>query len=133
MVTVSSIWKGRSGSVWGSGSAIEPGIVSHAVRDVFNFIRSNNEERSFLLRVCMCEIYNEVVRDLLADQVDVSDARRGTHKENVKGRGRGLLHWFVHPQIQDLLDRVDVSWYQPRVCLIDFHYYFFLYYSLFFQ
>ena len=55
-------------------TATEPGVLSFAVRDVFEEIRRSTD-REYLLRVSMCEIYNEVVRDLLADQVDVSDAQ----------------------------------------------------------
>ena len=46
------------------GDQTHPGVVLLAVRDVFKHI-SEDEEREYLLRVSMCEIYNEVVGDLL--------------------------------------------------------------------
>ena len=46
------------------GDQKHPGVVRIAVQDVFNHI-DNCDERSFLLQMSMCEIYNEVVADLL--------------------------------------------------------------------
>ena len=47
------------------GTDAEPGIIPHAVEDVFRYIKET-PEREFLLRVSYMEIYNETVNDLLA-------------------------------------------------------------------
>eukprot|EP01006_Ploeotia_vitrea_P026973 TRINITY_DN59877_c0_g1_i1.p1 TRINITY_DN59877_c0_g1~~TRINITY_DN59877_c0_g1_i1.p1 ORF type:complete len:829 (+),score=55.35 TRINITY_DN59877_c0_g1_i1:39-2489(+) len=49
-----------------SGTPSQPGIIPHAVTDFFNHIKQN-EERVSLLRVSFFEIYNEEIRDLLAE------------------------------------------------------------------
>ena len=69
-----------------------PGVVLLAVRDIFQHI-SENEERNFLLRVSMIEIYNEVVADLLIkgnDHLGVFNGKdgrdviiKGVHEEFV--------------------------------------------------
>jgi centromeric protein E len=47
------------------GSSTNPGIIPRALEDVFSII-ANTPDREFLLRLSYLEIYNEVVRDLLA-------------------------------------------------------------------
>lgn len=49
-----------------SGTPEEPGVIPCAVHDVFSMIR-DTPKREFLLRVSYLEIYNETLRDLLAD------------------------------------------------------------------
>lgn len=49
-----------------SGTSEEPGVIPCAVNDVFSMIR-DAPMREFLLRVSYLEIYNETLRDLLAD------------------------------------------------------------------
>jgi len=49
-----------------SGTPDEPGVIPCAVNDVFLMIR-DAPKREFLLRVSYLEIYNETLRDLLAD------------------------------------------------------------------
>ncbi|WFD20633.1 hypothetical protein MCAP1_002882 [Malassezia caprae] len=49
-----------------SGTSAEPGVIPCAVNDVFSMIR-DSPKREFLLRVSYLEIYNETLRDLLAD------------------------------------------------------------------
>ena len=46
------------------GDREHPGVVRLAVQDVFKHI-DENDERHFFLKMSMCEIYNEVVADLL--------------------------------------------------------------------
>ncbi|KAG7445566.1 kinesin-domain-containing protein [Guyanagaster necrorhizus] len=48
-----------------SGDESEPGIIPRAMKDVFRFIK-RNEEREYLLRCSYLEIYNESIHDLLA-------------------------------------------------------------------
>ena len=40
-------------------------------------MRQATDDREYLLRVCMCEIYNEVVRDLLVDSDEPLGVRGG--------------------------------------------------------
>ncbi|KAJ3280331.1 hypothetical protein HK104_000746, partial [Borealophlyctis nickersoniae] len=66
----------------------QPGIIPQAVDDVFNYIREQNEDREYLLRVSYMEIYNESIRDLLApDQMDLrihEDRKRGVFVSPLK-------------------------------------------------
>jgi len=48
-----------------TGDQRSPGIVPLATRAVFEHVKEKSEEREFFLRVTMCEVYNEQVRDLL--------------------------------------------------------------------
>jgi kinesin family protein 5 len=41
------------------------GIIPRMVRTVFNRIESANENMEFSVKVSMCEIYNERIKDLL--------------------------------------------------------------------
>ncbi|XP_066338203.1 kinesin-like protein KIN-7L [Miscanthus floridulus] len=47
-----------------NGSEADPGIIPHAVRDVFDTVRQA-DDREFLIRVSYMEIYNEEINDLL--------------------------------------------------------------------
>ncbi|KAI8900483.1 P-loop containing nucleoside triphosphate hydrolase protein [Globomyces pollinis-pini] len=47
------------------GSEQQPGIIPQAVDDVFNYIKSQSDDKEFLLRVSYMEIYNEKIKDLL--------------------------------------------------------------------
>lgn len=49
-----------------TGSPSNPGIIPLSIRDVFSFIRSH-PSRDFLLRASYLELYNETLKDLLAD------------------------------------------------------------------
>ncbi|XP_062111974.1 kinesin-like protein KIN-7O isoform X3 [Humulus lupulus] len=49
------------------GSAMEPGVIPLAVRDLFNIIH-RDVNREFLLRMSYMEIYNEEINDLLAPE-----------------------------------------------------------------
>ncbi|KAF4402548.1 hypothetical protein G4B88_012333 [Cannabis sativa] len=49
------------------GSAMEPGVIPLAVRDLFNTIH-RDVNREFLLRMSYMEIYNEEINDLLAPE-----------------------------------------------------------------
>lgn len=79
------------------------GIVPRAVDEVFEFI-SQDRSREYLLRVSYLEIYNETLKDLLADP---RSTPRLTIHENEKGRVyvNGLREEVVtHPmQVMDTL------------------------------
>ncbi|CAL5417990.1 unnamed protein product [Camellia sinensis] len=49
------------------GSTSEPGVIPHAVRDLFDSIQEDMD-REFLLRMSYMEIYNEEINDLLAPE-----------------------------------------------------------------
>ena len=49
------------------GNDKEPGIIPLSVRDLFRMMQQLSHERDFLVRVSYMEIYNEEIRDLLAD------------------------------------------------------------------
>ncbi|KAI9029281.1 P-loop containing nucleoside triphosphate hydrolase protein [Hyaloraphidium curvatum] len=58
---------GKTFTMMGSGR--HAGIIPMAIRDVFLYI-SQTPDREFLLRVSYLEIYNEVIKDLLAPEND---------------------------------------------------------------
>lgn len=68
-----------------SGTPDEPGVIPCAVNDIFSMIR-NEPMREFLLRVSYLEIYNETLRDLLADP-----QKRGKAPRIVEDKGRIVL------------------------------------------
>ncbi|GAA5923779.1 uncharacterized protein JCM15063_003761 [Sporobolomyces koalae] len=49
------------------GSANEPGIIPLAIDELFSYIHKQNTDRTYSLRVSFLEIYNEHLRDLLAN------------------------------------------------------------------
>ncbi|KAF9596555.1 hypothetical protein IFM89_012286 [Coptis chinensis] len=49
------------------GSAVEPGVIRLAIRDLFDIIQEDLD-REFLLRMSYMEIYNEEINDLLAPE-----------------------------------------------------------------
>ena len=57
---------GKTFSMQGTGSS--PGVIPKAITDIFSFIRET-PHREFLLRASYLEIYNEEIRDLLAQRV----------------------------------------------------------------
>ena len=84
-----------------TGTPDEPGVIPCAVADVFAMIRED-PSREFLLRVSYLEIYNETLRDLLAEPESPSSApgtpRSGSSSASrargpriVEERGRVML------------------------------------------
>lgn len=84
-----------------TGTPDEPGVIPCAVADVFAMIRED-PTREFLLRVSYLEIYNETLRDLLAEPESPSSApstpRSGSSSASrargpriVEERGRVML------------------------------------------
>ena len=53
-----------------TGDQRSPGVVPLATRAVFEHVKKKSEEVEFFLRVTMCEVYNEQVRDLLRSNKD---------------------------------------------------------------
>ena len=113
---------GKTFSMRGSDDGKHEGMLQMAVDHMFRVI-DGSPGRQYLMRVSYVEIYNEVVRDLLADQVEVSDARRGTHKENVKLKIRedpkkGFFVNAAEKMIackQDILDAMNLGEKQRHV------------------
>lgn len=58
-----------------SGAPNNPGLIGRAVADVFAYIRAH-PNKEFLLRASYLEIYNEQLRDLLADPPALGDDGR---------------------------------------------------------
>ncbi|KAJ1038890.1 hypothetical protein NDA11_005517 [Ustilago hordei] len=58
-----------------SGSDDEPGVIPRAVEQVFSAIKEEQSDREFLLRVSYLEIYNEMLKDLLAPLPPVGGER----------------------------------------------------------
>ncbi|OPL20730.1 centromere-associated e-like protein, partial [Mytilus galloprovincialis] len=50
-----------------SGSAMQPGIISLSVEEIFKQMK-NTPDKEFLLRISYMEIYNEKVSDLLSTE-----------------------------------------------------------------
>lgn len=50
------------------GTEQSMGIIPRAVNEVFSYIAETSDQREFLLRVSYLEIYNEMIRDLLAPE-----------------------------------------------------------------
>jgi centromeric protein E len=74
---------GKTHTMLGGGN--HRGVLDHAAEDIFRLI-GEKSDRDFLLRASFVEIYNENVRDLLADSDNVSvpireDPRKGVYLE----------------------------------------------------
>lgn len=85
------------------GSAARPGLVSLAVREVFDLIAAT-PGREFLLRVSYMEIYNEDINDLLAPE----NCRLPVHESREAGvHVAGLREDIVSSpdQVLELLDQ----------------------------
>lgn len=63
------------------GSSRDPGITPRAIEDVMRIAREAAGGRRYLVRVTYCEIYNEIIRDLLDE-----DAKELTVREDSNGR-----------------------------------------------
>eukprot|EP00941_MAST-03F_sp_MAST-3F-sp1_P001526 g1526.t1 len=79
-----------------SGNADCPGIIPLATMDIFSLI-SEEPNREFLLRVSMCEVYNEEVRDLL----NPSGSKELVIRED---KLRGVI---VHGLAEEIVTSVD--------------------------
>lgn len=67
------------------GNASSPGMVLHAVSDIFHHIRKS-PARQFLLRVSCMEIYNEVVNDLIGGAKNLRvEWKESTKQVYIKG------------------------------------------------
>ena len=71
-----------------TGTEADPGVITRAVKDVFQMIREN-PTREFLLRVSYLEIYNETLRDLLAG--DVTSKKKVKPPRIFEEKGRVVL------------------------------------------
>ena len=71
-----------------TGTEADPGVITRAVKDVFQMIREN-PTREFLLRVSYLEIYNETLRDLLAG--DVTSKKKLKPPRIFEEKGRVVL------------------------------------------
>ncbi|KAE8215739.1 hypothetical protein CF327_g1017 [Tilletia walkeri] len=72
-----------------SGTASEPGVIPRAINEVFRNIAEDNA-REFLVRVSYLELYNEQLKDLLADRPTPSSPIKGgrTHTAQAGGNLR---------------------------------------------
>ena len=65
------------------GTNQEPGIVPLAIHDCFECIGSSEQNnREFLLRVSYMELYNEIIKDLLAPTVESISCHKPLNKES---------------------------------------------------
>lgn len=81
------------------GTPSNPGIIGIAAEEVFKLI-SMNQDRNFLLRVSFVEIYNENIRDLLAEDANSyvsirEDPRKGPFCDAVE-KGISDLDSIAH-------------------------------------
>lgn len=70
------------------GDDLTPGIVPHAIAEIFHLVGKLSKRKDFVLKLSMTEIYNEVVNDLL-DPSNTNlrlreDNRRGVYVEGLK-------------------------------------------------
>ncbi|KAL9938900.1 hypothetical protein V8E36_002619 [Tilletia maclaganii] len=72
-----------------SGTDSEPGIIPRAISEVFRIITEDNT-REFLVRISYLELYNEQLKDLLADRPTPSSPIKGgrTHTSQAGGQLR---------------------------------------------
>lgn len=77
---------GKTFTLSGDETGLEPGVIPRAVQDLFQGICQGSAQREYLLRVSYLEIWNEIVKDLLepSNQPQVrDDRRRGAHAVSV--------------------------------------------------
>lgn len=70
------------------GDDVTPGIVPHAVSELFHLVSRLSKRKEFVVKMSMMEIYNEIVNDLL-DPGNTNlrlreDPRRGVYVEGVR-------------------------------------------------
>lgn len=70
------------------GDDVTPGIVPHAIAEMFHLIDKHKKKKIFVIKMSMIEIYNEVVNDLL-DPTNTNlrlreDNRKGVYVEGLK-------------------------------------------------
>ena len=69
--TVMAYGQTRSGKTHTmSGSDVDPGVMSLALRDIFDAVRADEHTRRYDVRCSYMEIYNEEIRDLLSRDPD---------------------------------------------------------------
>ncbi|KAI9142686.1 P-loop containing nucleoside triphosphate hydrolase protein [Paraphysoderma sedebokerense] len=85
-----------------NGSNREPGVIPLAISDIFNSI-SQDETHEYLLRISYCEIYNEVIRDL----VNPDNFNLKIHEDVTRGVFVGNLTELVITDIDDIFTAIE--------------------------
>jgi centromeric protein E len=71
------------------GDDITPGVMSLAVKEIFNYISSADEQMEFLLRCAYIEIYNEKIFDLL--EKDGKDLKLHEHQGETNVNSKEII------------------------------------------
>lgn len=79
-----------------TGTKSCPGVVPLATQAVFEHVKNNSDAYDFFLRVTMCEVYNEQVRDLM-----VSKRRQ---KKTLRVQSNGEVHGLKETIVKDPLE-----------------------------
>lgn len=77
-----------------------PGIVPHAISELFHLIEKNGKTKVFVIKLSMIEIYNEVVNDLL-DPTNTNlrlreDNKKGVYVEGLKEERLSCIDDALH-------------------------------------
>jgi centromeric protein E len=86
------------------GDENTPGIVPHAVSDLFHHISESDKAKIFNVSVSMIEIYNEVVNDLL----DPTNTNLRLREENTKSNRQVYVENLREEQIGNVHEALDV-------------------------
>ena len=66
------------------GTEDQPGIMTLSIEELFRSIESYTTERDYMIKVSYVEVYNENIKDLLADKANI-DEYLDLREDSVKG------------------------------------------------
>lgn len=84
------------------GAPQQPGIMLQTLKEIFDCIQANSEDREYQVKLSYLEIYNELIRDLISASNEFLDVR----EDSVKGvivAGLSELHVISPEEVMDIL------------------------------